>query len=75
MNLKSIGCLLPLMTLVLMGCSTIPGTGVSEETGCSVGDRQTWQGRFRSVRTNVECGVRGIKGSPGQDACRVQRRD
>ena len=32
MNLKSIGCLLPLMTLVLMGCSTIPGTGVSEET-------------------------------------------
>ena len=32
MNLKSIGCLLPLMTLVLMGCNTIPGTGVSEET-------------------------------------------
>ena len=32
MNLKSIGCLLPLMTLVLMGCSTISGTVASEET-------------------------------------------
>ena len=31
MNLKSIGCLLPLMTLVLMGCSTIPGTEASED--------------------------------------------
>ena len=32
MILKSLGCLLPLMTLVLMGCSTIPGTVASEET-------------------------------------------
>ena len=32
MNLKSLGCLLPLMTLVLTGCSTIPGTVASEET-------------------------------------------
>ena len=32
MNLKSLESLLPLMTLVIMGCSTIPGTSPTEET-------------------------------------------